>query len=167
MGIKVPTALVGAVLPPGEDGQPFEIKVGKLRGVDSYGMLCSARELKLSEEHGGLLVLPEDAPVGQNIRQYLDLDDQIFVIKLTPNIGNIALPARAALAGGAYALSLINTLNSITGVDLETLERSLLIQALRRSNGNQTRAGTLLGLNRDQIRYRIEKFGLSATQEAH
>jgi len=85
-GILVPCALVGAVLPPAEaDGKPFEIKVGKLRGVDSYGMLCSARELKLSEDHGGLMVLPEDAPVGQDIRQYLDLDDQVFVIKLTPN----------------------------------------------------------------------------------
>lgn len=85
-GIKVPCALVGAVLPPAEaDGKPFEIKVGKLRGVDSYGMLCSARELKLSEDHGGLMILPEDAPVGQDIRQYLDLDDQVFTIKLTPN----------------------------------------------------------------------------------
>jgi DNA-binding NtrC family response regulator len=54
-----------------------------------------------------------------------------------------------------------------TGVDLEQLERSLLVQALRRSHGNQTRAGTLLGLNRDQIRYRIEKFGLSTAQETH
>jgi phenylalanyl-tRNA synthetase beta chain len=63
-GIVVPCALVGAVLPP---GKPF----GKLRGVDSFGMLCSARELKLSEDHGGLLVLPDDAPVGQDIRQYL------------------------------------------------------------------------------------------------
>jgi len=85
-GIKVPCALVGAVLPPAETGgKPFEIKVGKLRGVESYGMLCSARELKLSEDAGGLLVLPEDAPVGQDIRQYLDLDDQVFTIKLTPN----------------------------------------------------------------------------------
>ena len=50
-----------------------------------------------------------------------------------------------------------------TGVDLEKLERSLVIQALRRSGGNQTKAGTLLGLNRDQIRYRIEKFGLTTT----
>jgi two-component system NtrC family response regulator len=50
-----------------------------------------------------------------------------------------------------------------TGVDLETLERSLVIQALKRSGGNQTKAGTFLGLNRDQIRYRIEKFGLSTT----
>ena len=49
------------------------------------------------------------------------------------------------------------------GVDLEELERSLVVQALRRSGGNQTKAAALLGLNRDQIRYRIEKFGLTAT----
>src|SRR5262249_33148785 len=54
-GIKVPLALVGAQLPPGEDGKPFEIKWAKLRDVDSHGMLCSARELKLSDEHAGLL----------------------------------------------------------------------------------------------------------------
>ena len=66
----MPIALVGAVLPPGEaDGKPFEIKVGKLRGVESQGMLCSARELKLSEDHGGLMELPDDAPVGQDIRE--------------------------------------------------------------------------------------------------
>ena len=85
VGIKVPCAMVGAELPPGEDGKPFKIKIGKLRGVESYGMLCSARELKLSEDHGGLLILPEDTPVGADIRKVLDLDDQIFVIKLTPN----------------------------------------------------------------------------------
>jgi phenylalanyl-tRNA synthetase beta chain len=85
LGIKVPCAMVGAELPPGEDGKPFKIKIGKLRGVESYGMLCSARELKLSEDHGGLLILPEDTPVGADIRKVLDLDDQIFVIKLTPN----------------------------------------------------------------------------------
>ena len=85
VGIKVPCAMVGAELPPGEDGKPFKIKIGKLRGVESYGMLCSARELKLSEDHGGLLILPEDTPVGEDIRKVLDLDDQIFVIKLTPN----------------------------------------------------------------------------------
>ncbi|CAG2155503.1 Phenylalanine--tRNA ligase beta subunit [Cupriavidus yeoncheonensis] len=109
-GIKVPCAMVGAVLPPAEpDGKPFEIKVGKLRGVESYGMLCSARELKLSEEHGGLLVLQDDAPVGQNIREYLDLDDQVFVIKLTPNkadclsIHGVAREV-AALTGAALTL---------------------------------------------------------------
>ena len=91
-GIKVPVALVGAVLPPADDAavdaKPFEIKLGKLRGVESQGMLCSARELKLSEDHGGLLVLAEDAPVGQDIRQHLALDDTLFTLKLTPNLGH-------------------------------------------------------------------------------
>ena len=88
VGIRIPCALVGAELPPGEDGKPFLIKVGKLRGVESQGMLCSARELKLSEDHGGLLELPLDAPLGQDIRQYLDLDDTLFTLKLTPNLAH-------------------------------------------------------------------------------
>ncbi|MEX8518253.1 MAG: phenylalanine--tRNA ligase subunit beta [Leptothrix sp. (in: b-proteobacteria)] len=88
VGIRIPLATVGAELPPGEDGKPFAIKVGKLRGVDSYGMLCSARELKLAEDHGGLLELPLDAPLGQDIRQYLNLDDTLFTLKLTPNLGH-------------------------------------------------------------------------------
>jgi phenylalanyl-tRNA synthetase beta chain len=84
-GMKAPCAMVGAVLPPGADGKPFEIKLGKLRGVESQGMMCSARELKISEESSGLLELPEDALVGQNIRDYLLLNDLKFTIKLTPN----------------------------------------------------------------------------------
>ena len=85
-GIKVPVALVGAELPPAEaGGAPFAIKLSTLRGVESQGMLCSARELKLSEDHSGLLILPADTPIGQDIRQTLNLDDTIFEIKLTPN----------------------------------------------------------------------------------
>jgi len=84
-GMKAICAKAGAVLPPGADGKPFEIKVGKLRGVESQGMMCSAKELKISEESSGLMELPEDAPVGQNIRDYLSLNDQKFTIKLTPN----------------------------------------------------------------------------------
>ena len=87
-GIKVPCALVGAVLPPGDDGKPFEIKVGKLRGVESQGMLCSARELKLSDDHGGLLELPDDAQVGRNVREQLALDDTLITLKLTPNLAH-------------------------------------------------------------------------------
>ncbi|HWW69459.1 MAG TPA: phenylalanine--tRNA ligase subunit beta [Duganella sp.] len=84
-GLKVVCAMAGAVLPPGADGKPFEIKVGQLRGVESQGMLCSAKELKLSEEGGGLLELPDDAPVGRNFRDYYALNDLKFTIKLTPN----------------------------------------------------------------------------------
>lgn len=88
VGIKVPVALVGAELPPGDDGKPFLIKVGKLRGVESQGMLCSARELKLSEDHGGLLELGPDALLGQSIREHLKLDDTLFTLKLTPNLAH-------------------------------------------------------------------------------
>ena len=88
VGIKVPVALVGAELPAGEDGRPFLIKVGKLRGVESQGMLCSARELKLSNDHAGLLELAGDALVGQDIRQHLNLDDTLFTLKLTPNLAH-------------------------------------------------------------------------------
>jgi phenylalanyl-tRNA synthetase beta chain len=88
VGIKIPCAMVGAELPPGEDGKPFKIKVGKLRGVESQGMLCSAKELKIADDHGGLLELPADAPLGQNIRDYLNLDDTLFTCKLTPNLAH-------------------------------------------------------------------------------
>ena len=64
-------------------------------------------------------------------------------------------PSLSGVISGGYGFQLPST-----GLDLDKLERSLVIQALRRSGGNQTRAGSLLGLNRDQIRYRIEKFGL-------
>jgi phenylalanyl-tRNA synthetase beta chain len=84
-GLKVVCAVAGAVLPPGADGKPFEIKVGQLRGVESQGMLCSAKELKLSEEGNGLLELPDDAPIGMNFRDYWALNDLKFTIKLTPN----------------------------------------------------------------------------------
>lgn len=88
-GIKVPCALVGAELPPAEEGgEGFKIKLSQLRGVESQGMLCSARELKLSQDHGGLLILADDAKVGQPIREHLRLDDTLFTLKLTPNLGH-------------------------------------------------------------------------------
>jgi len=87
-GIKVPCALVGAELPPGDDGVPFKITLNQLRGVESQGMLCSARELKLSDDHAGLLVLAADARVGQSIREHLSLDDTLLTLKLTPNLGH-------------------------------------------------------------------------------
>ena len=88
VGIRIPCATVGAALPPGEDGKPFMIKVGKLRGVQSFGMLCSAKELGIDEDASGLLEFPADAPLGQNVREYLNLDDTLFTLKLTPNLAH-------------------------------------------------------------------------------
>ena len=84
-GDKVPTALVGATLPGG-----FEIGRRKMRGIESFGMMCSPRELGLGEEHMGLMILPPDAPVGQDIRTFLGLDDTILEIEVTPNRGDWA-----------------------------------------------------------------------------
>ena len=82
-GIRVPCALEGAEMPGG-----FKIKKTKLRGELSRGMLCSARELGVSDEASGLWILPEDAPIGQSIREYANLDDAVIEIKLTPNRGD-------------------------------------------------------------------------------
>ena len=79
-GIKVPCALPGAELPGG-----FRIAVSKVRSVESFGMLCSARELGISDDAAGLLVLAADAVVGDDIRAHLDLDDRLLTLKLTPN----------------------------------------------------------------------------------
>lgn len=79
-GIRVPLARVGAVLP-----GDFKIKKSKLRGEESAGMLCSEVELGLSEEGSGLMELPADAPIGKSMRDYLQLDDHIIDIDLTPN----------------------------------------------------------------------------------
>jgi len=108
-GIKVPCALVGAELPPAEEGgKPFAIRLGQLRGVESQGMLCSARELKLSEDHGGLLILREDARVGQDIREHLLLDDTLLTLKLTPN-----------LAHGLSVYGVARELSALTGAPLK------------------------------------------------
>lgn len=84
-GLKVPCAVIGAKLPGEDPAKPFEIKAAKMRGVESQGMLCSARELGISDDHGGLLILDANAPVGASVRDLLALDDTKFTIKLTPN----------------------------------------------------------------------------------
>ena len=109
VGIKVPCALVGAALPPGEDGKPFLIKLGQLRGVESQGMLCSAKELKLSDESAGLLELHDSALVGQDIRVHLNLDDHLFTLKLTPNLAHCL---------SVYGIA--RELSALTGAPLKT-----------------------------------------------
>ena len=97
-GLKAPLAVVGAKLPGG-----MEIGRAKMRGVESLGMLCSAKELGISAESAGLLELPADAPVGADVRQYLDLADTVIELKLTPNRGDCL--SIAGLAREVAALS--------------------------------------------------------------
>lgn len=97
-GIKVPFAMIGAEL-----GDDFKIKKAKLRGVESFGMLCSASELKISDDHSGLMELAADAPVGTDIREYLGLDDVVIEIGLTPNRGDcLSLAGLAREVGAVY-----------------------------------------------------------------
>ena len=84
-GDIVPTALIGATLPGG-----FEIARRKMRGIESQGMMCSARELGLGEDHSGLMILPPETPIGKDAKEVLGLDDVIFDIEVTPNRGDWA-----------------------------------------------------------------------------
>lgn len=86
-GMKAPLALIGAVLPM-PDGSELKIKKGKLRGVESFGMLCSAVELGMADKSDGLLELPDDAPVGEDLRTWLQLDDEVLELNITPNRGD-------------------------------------------------------------------------------
>lgn len=97
-GMRVPVATVGGVLP-----GDFRIKRAKLRGVESLGMICSASELGLAESSDGIMPLPEDAPVGADIRDYLQLDDACIEVDLTPNRGDCL-----SVAGLAREVGVIN-----------------------------------------------------------
>ncbi|MGP4864788.1 phenylalanine--tRNA ligase subunit beta [Psychrobacter sp. T6-5] len=105
VGMKAPVATVGAVLP-SDDKKGFKIKESKLRGVTSNGMLCGASEIDLVDDIDGLLELPEDAPIGTDIREYLGLDNQILDISITPNRGDCF-----SVRGIAREISVINDLS--------------------------------------------------------
>ncbi len=111
VGLKVACAQVGAVLP------GFAIKRAKVRGVESFGMLCSAKELGIAEDADGILVLSDNAEVGQDIRDYLSLDDHLFTLKLTPN-----------RADCLSILGIARDVAAITGAPI-TLPASLAVKA--------------------------------------
>ena len=100
VGLRVPVATIGAVLP-----GDFKIKKGKLRGVDSHGMLCGASEIDIVDSVDGLLVLPGDAPIGVDIREYLQLDDRVIELGITPNRGDCF-----SIRGIAREVGVINNL---------------------------------------------------------
>jgi len=82
-GDKVPVATIGTILPNG-----LKIKKGKIRGEVSFGMCCSEAELGLAEDAAGLLILPADAPVGAEVGDYLELEEAVFDLSITPNRGD-------------------------------------------------------------------------------
>ncbi|QDK96773.1 phenylalanine--tRNA ligase subunit beta [Acinetobacter tandoii] len=102
VGMKAPVATIGAVLP-----GDFKIKKGKLRGIESQGMLCGASEIDLEDKIDGLLELPADAPVGVNVREYLDLDDHVIDISITPNRGDCF-----SIRGIAREIAVINQMTA-------------------------------------------------------
>lgn len=113
-GMKAPVATIGAVLP-----GDFKIKKGKLRGVESQGMLCGASEIDLEDKIDGLLELPADAPVGVNVREYLDLDDNVIDISITPNRGDCF-----SIRGIAREIGVINQL-PVTAPDIQEVAASI------------------------------------------
>ena len=117
VGMKAPVATIGAVLP-----GDFKIKKGKLRGVESQGMLCGASEIDLEDKIDGLLELPADAPVGTNIREYLNLDDHVIDISITPNRGDCF-----SIRGVAREIGVINQL-PVTAPEIQEVAATIADQ---------------------------------------
>jgi phenylalanyl-tRNA synthetase beta chain len=155
--IRVPCALVGAKLP------GIEIRKAKVRGIESFGMLCSQRELGLSDDHGGLMALPDDAPIGADIREYLNLDDTLITLKLTPNradcqsLTGIAREV-AALTGAPLTLPAIDpvakTIDDTRGIVLDAPE------ACPRYCGRIVRGVNAKAPTPDWMKQRIERCGI-------
>ena len=156
-GLIAPCAMVGAELP------GISIKQAKVRGVESFGMMCSSKELGISAEATGLLELASDAVVGQSIREYLDLDDHLLTLKLTPNrsdclsITGIARDV-AAITGAKTNFDVITaipaTLNAIKAVTV-TEEAACPRYCGRLISGVNAQASTP-----DWMVKRIERSGL-------
>lgn len=129
LGDKVVVAKIGAVLP-----GDFKIKKSKIRDVESFGMLCSQVELGVGEDGDGIIILPEDAPIGEEYRKYAGLDDVIFELEITPNrpdcLSHIGIAREVAAYYGrkvkypSYTLSeVIDSVNNYAKVRVEDKER--------------------------------------------
>ncbi len=115
VGLKIPAALIGAVLP-----GDFKIKKSKLRGEESFGMLCSEKELGLAADANGLMELADNAPVGTDIQDYLSLNDNIIEVNLTPNRADCL-----SVEGVARELAVLNKLNwSVLQIETSTITHS-------------------------------------------
>ena len=105
-GIKVPVATIGTVMP-----GDFKIKKSKLRGVTSCGMCCSQRELGIGGDHEGIWILPEDAPVGMPIAEYLKMSDTVLDLEVTPNRPDcLSVVGMAREVGAMYRTNVVSPL---------------------------------------------------------
>ncbi len=129
-GDKVAVAVVGACLP-----GDFKIKKAKVRGVESCGMLCSEKELAIGEDHEGIMILPEDAPIGTLLKDYLEINDVVFELEITPNrpdcLSHIGIAREVAAyykRKVKYPKVLVNTVNEetskVVSVDIQAKEKS-------------------------------------------
>ncbi len=136
IGLKIPAALIGAVLP-----GDFKIKKSKLRGVESFGMLCSEKELGLAADANGLMELATDAPVGVDIRDYLSLNDNIIEVDLTPNRADCL-----SVEGLAREVAVLNQMDwSITHVENSTVSHAdTLTVSVKATNACPRYLGRLL-----------------------
>jgi len=156
-GMKAPVAVLGARLP------GMEIKLARVRGVESSGMLCSARDLGLSQDHSGVLVLPVEAQPGADVRRVLDLDDQLITLKLTPNRGDCL-----SLRGIAREVSILTatplTVPAVAPAKAALEEkRKILLQdpaACPRYCGRVIRAVDVKARTPDWMVRRLERCGL-------
>lgn len=123
-GDHVVVATIGAVLP-----GDFKIKKSKLRGVVSCGMNCSARELGIGSDHDGIMILPEDAPIGMPLADYLKLSDTVLDLEITPNRPDcLSMVGMAREVGAMYAVDAKNPLDEMEaalqeGADLPSIEQ--------------------------------------------
>ncbi len=113
-GLKVAYARIGSVLP-----GDFKIKKARLRDVDSFGMLCSGKELALSDDHSGIMELPLEAPLGEDLRTYLSLDDCVIDVDLTPNRADCL-----SLRGLAREVGVLNDL-AVTGPEIQAVPATI------------------------------------------
>jgi len=157
VGLKAPCALVGAKLP------GFDIKEAKVRGVESFGMMCSAKELGLAEESSGLLELPEYAVIGQDIRVFLELNDKLFTLKLTPNRSDclsILGVARevSALTGAVLTLPQSDSVKTSSGITKQVVVKQS--EECPRYTGRFIRQVNASAVTPDWMVRRLERGGL-------
>jgi len=158
-GDKVPVAMLGAKLPSG-----FEISKAKIRGVESSGMMCSKKELGISEEHGGLYILPEATPLGEDIVKALGMDEVIFEISITPNRGDAL-----SHLGIARELSAIFNLplhreplgdDDGNGKVSDEIKVEIANETLCQRYGARVVKGVNVGPSPDWLKDRLEKVGI-------